>query len=108
MSFIGTKGGAANVFAPPSPMAQLFINRIREVAKPPAKNCRRHVGSWPIVLKKSIDVADHIRPLARCCIMSGVGGKVEVPGARSKFGSKPENRKSFAHTGSFLSPAAFS
>ena len=29
---------AANVFAPPTPMAQLFINCIREVAKPQAKN----------------------------------------------------------------------
>src|SRR4051794_17324379 len=28
---------AANVFAPPTPMAQLFINCIREVAKPKAK-----------------------------------------------------------------------
>jgi hypothetical protein len=28
---------AANVFAPPSPMAQLFINCIREIGKPPAK-----------------------------------------------------------------------
>jgi hypothetical protein len=61
MSFIGTKRRAGNVFAPPGPMAQLFINCIREVAKPPAKkeNRRRHVGSWPIVLKKSVDVAEH-------------------------------------------------
>jgi len=51
---------------------------------------------------------EHRHSRERPPALSEVGGKVEVPGARAKFGSKPENRKSFAHTRSFLSPAAFS
>jgi hypothetical protein len=60
MSLLGRSGVPQTCSRAVEPMAQLFIDCIREVAKPPAKNCRRHVGSWPIVLKKSVDVADHI------------------------------------------------